>query len=151
MLHPLHASAFAYRGVGCLLMGAAGAGKSTVIAQAMLHGAMLIADDHVLLSAQSGQLQAVAPPELSGILELRGLGIIQAVSHGAHPIHLAVELVAGEVERLPPAKTIEFLDISLPLLQLPTAPRTPVASLLLYLQAMQEGRILPQDWRPERS
>ena len=132
------------------MLGAAGSGKSTVVAQAMVYGATLIADDHVILRADGGHLIAEAAPELSGVLELRGLGIITVPSQGAHPIHLAVELVAGEVERLPTLKTIEFISVSLPLVQISAAPHTPVASLLLYLQAMQEGRILPQDWRPER-
>jgi HPr kinase/phosphorylase len=131
-------------------MCASGSGKSTLIAQAMLHGASLIADDHVILRADGNQLLAEPAPELQGVLELRGLGIIQVAAQNAHPIHLAIELVADEIERLPAPKTTDFLSLSLPFITLPAAPHTPVASLLLYLSAMQEGRIFPQDWRPER-
>ena len=72
-----HASAFAYRGMGCLVMGESGSGKSRLVADAMLHGAKLIADDRVQFEVRAGQLMASPPPQLPGVLELRGLGLIR--------------------------------------------------------------------------
>jgi HPr kinase/phosphorylase len=46
----VHASAFAYAGAGCLLLGDSGAGKSHIVAQALVLGASLIADDQVDLN-----------------------------------------------------------------------------------------------------
>ncbi len=153
MSHPLHlhASAFAYAGAGCLLLGESGSGKSSALAHALLHGAMLIADDQVVLQDISSQLIAQAPPEIAGVLELRGLGLIRVPFVDAHPIHLAVELTHDPIDRLPTPHTREFLGVQLPLLHLPAALHTPVASLLLYLQAMQERRMVPEDWRPSRA
>lgn len=147
----LHASAFAYAGVGCLLLGTSGSGKSATLAQALMHGAALIADDQVMVRNEAGSLIAQAPTEIQGILELRSLGIIRLPFVDAHPIHLAVELTDDAVERLPTPLTREFLGIPLPLLNLPAAPHTPIASLLLYMQAMQERRIFPQDWHPRQA
>jgi len=144
----LHASAFAYAGIGCVLLGPSGSGKSATMAQALLHGGRLIADDQVVLRSEAGALTARAPKEIAGVFELRGLGIVRVAPVEAHALHLAVELTSEPVERLPAPETCEFLCIELPLLRLPAMPHTPVAALLLYLQAMQEGRILPPDWHP---
>lgn len=143
----VHASAFAYRGAGCLILGPSGSGKSTVLAQAMLSGAEYIADDQVSLRAESGCLIASAQPMIDQVMELRGLGLIKVPESAIHhPIHLAVTLTDGPIERLPEPQTIRFLEVDLPHYQLPVAPHTPVACLLLFCQAMQEGRMLPQDW-----
>jgi hypothetical protein len=37
----------------------------------------------------------------------------------------------------------------LPAIQVQPVPYTSASSLLLYLKAMQEGRMLPQDWHPK--
>ncbi len=146
---PLHASAFAYRGMGCLVMGESGSGKSSLISEAMLRGAQLIADDRVVLKAERGALIASAPEGLAGVLELRGLGLVRVEEAlTAHPLHLAITLDAAASERLPEPKTINLAGMDLPHLHLPPTPKTPVAALLLYLEAMREGRILPTDWRP---
>jgi HPr kinase/phosphorylase len=141
---PIHASAFAYEGMGCLVMGESGSGKSQLVAEAILHGAQLIADDRVQLTAANGVLMASAPPQLAGVLELRGLGLIR-MDAIAHPLHFAITLDAAANERLPVPDTLEFLGVSLPHLRLSPPP---ISALLLYLKAMREGRILPPDWHP---
>ncbi len=148
----IHASAFAYHGFGCLLMGVSGSGKSRLLADALLHGAHLIADDQVCLSVAGNTLEASAPPGLSGVLELRGFGLIRvspAQSVVSHPLHLAITLDAAQDTRFPEVQTHIALGITLPHLLLPPVPMTAISSLLLYLKAMQEERILPPDWRPQ--
>ncbi|MFZ4540315.1 MAG: HPr kinase/phosphorylase [Rickettsiales bacterium] len=145
----LHASAFAYQGMGCLVMGESGSGKSRLVAECILYGARLIADDRVQLRAADSTLIASAVPQLRSVLELRGLGLIQRQDVvDNHPIHLAITLLGGEGERLqePALKPIE--GIMLPHLRLPAALLTNAGALLLYLEAMHHGRILPPDWRP---
>lgn len=145
----LHASAFAHQGAGCLLLGESGTGKSAAVAQALLLGAALIADDLVDVTNDAGGLIAAAPQALAGVLELCGLGLIRpesAIRH--HPLHLVITLTKDAHERLPAPETYEILGVFLPHLRLSAAPHTPIASILLYLQAMRNGRILPQDWRP---
>lgn len=142
----LHSSAFAYRGMGCLLMGESGAGKSRLVADAMLHGAKLIADDRVQFEVRAGQLMASPPPQLAGVLELRGLGLIRMDAlAGLHAIHLAITLDALAKERLPEPATYDILGIAIPHMRT-SAPA--ISALLLYLEAMREGRILPPDWHP---
>ena len=144
----LHASAFAYQGAGCLLLGASGAGKSRILAEAILHGANMIADDQVMLHAENGVLIAAPPPTLEGVLELRGLGLITEPFIPRHPMHLVVTLSTGNGERLPEPEMQEFCGVTLPNLTLSGGPTLAVPSLLLYLKAVQEKRTLPTDWRP---
>ena len=131
-------------------MGPAGSGKSRLLAEAMLLGAEMIADDRVLLRADAaGVLVASPPPGLRGVLELRGLGLMTVpVLVEAAPLHLLVTLAEGENLRLPEAQTQSFLGIAVPCVTLPPPPLTHASALLLYLKAVQENRILPTDWRP---
>lgn len=112
-------------------------------------GAQLIADDRVFLSVEAGVVIAEAVPQLSGVLELRGLGLIRTDCLAKHPIHLAVMLDASADSRLPELKTKDFSGISLPYLRVRPPPEISAAQILLYLKAMQEGRVLPTDWRPQ--
>ena len=146
----LHASAFAYEGAGCLVLGEAGSGKSTFLAHALLLGAKLIADDQVMLRADDGQLIASVPDTLAGIIELYGLGIISHPHVASHPVHLVVALEKGEAERLPEPQQVKYCGLTLPFVRLVSPSTSQVSSLLLYLKAVQEHRILPTDWRPER-
>lgn len=146
---PLHASAFSYQGAGCLILGKSGAGKSSLLAEVLVHGAKLVADDQVVLEAQNGTLAAHSVPHLEGVMELRGMGLVRLADTAAsQQIHLAVTLAKGASVRLPEPENWEFEGVSIPHLKLPPPPALNVASLLLYLKAVQEGRTLPADWHP---
>lgn len=152
MAEPLHASAFAHHGAGCLILGPSGSGKSRLVAEAILHGAKLIADDRVELVPMMGLVAIAAAPELSGVLELRGLGLIKFHDPTTrHVLHLVVELDPACDTRLPELESREFLGVSVPYIRVPAVPAISGAQLLLYLKAMQEGRVLPTDWMPKRS
>lgn len=147
----IHASAFAYHGVGCVLMGESGAGKSVLLAQAVMYGAQLIADDQVQIQKLDNALIAHAVPELMGVFELRGLGLVRCPNVlPSHPIHLVVYLdAAAEIARLPERKTHEFCGIALPYVVLSPEHLSTVAPLLIYMEALQNGRVLPTDWHPK--
>lgn len=118
------------------------------MAEMMLFGARLVADDQVELIEQAGMLMGSAPKELSNVLELRGAGLVRvADTIPRHVIHLAIELSDIDPERLPEPATTELLGKPVPLLKVNK--QISAAVLLMYLKAMQEGRILPTDWRPQ--
>jgi HPr kinase/phosphorylase len=149
MDEPLHASLFAYQGAGCLLIGASGTGKSRLTAEAIAQGAKFIADDRVQLSLMQGLVTGSPVPNLAGVIELRGFGLIKIIDYNQRQvIRLIVELAPGEVERVPPAQTRELLGVEIPYLRLPPVPGTNAAALLFYIRAMQDGRLLPPDWSP---
>ncbi len=146
----IHGSAFAYQGFGCLLRGPSGSGKTRLVADAMGLGAKLIADDQVVLSPLMGLVSAAPAQGLLGVMELRGMGLIKLPDTPTkHVIHVVIDLTAPADQRLAEKKTTQLLDIAVTHFEMPPVPYTSAQSLLLYLKAMQEGRALPTDWRPQ--
>jgi len=124
---PIHASAFAYEGMGCLITGDSNSGKSRMLTQAIFHGAQMIADDQVKLEVVDGVLLASPVENLRGVLELRGFGLIreEAVAE-RHPIHLTIRLDSASHVRLPEPCTQKHCGLDIPYERLqvqPTAER----------------------------
>ncbi len=116
----LHASAIALPDGAVLLTGAAGSGKSSLLARLMeSHEGQLIADDRVEMTVDHHQLIAAAPRALQGLMELRGLGIMRRPAIAAQKIDLVVALVAREkVPRVAEADYFEMKGIKIPRLHL---------------------------------
>jgi serine kinase of HPr protein (carbohydrate metabolism regulator) len=101
---------------GVLIEGPAGSGKSDLALRALAGGFRLVADDRVALWVSGGELYGRAPASLTGLIEVRGLGV-EALS----PVPLArVTLVvrAGTPERMPDPAFADILGLHLPLLLL---------------------------------
>jgi HPr kinase/phosphorylase len=89
----LHGTALWLHGQGLLLLGEPGSGKSTLAWDLMQdEGAMLVADDQVLLSAA---LEASAPASLAGLLEQRPFGAVRVPYRRSVRITLVAELTAA--------------------------------------------------------
>lgn len=148
--HPIHGSAFAYLGVGCLILGEPGSGKSRLLAEALMLGAELIGDDQLLLTAEGQGLIASPAPTIAGVMEVRGLGLIRRSYVPSHHLHIAVKFItaADHTPSAPAASELAIAGVSLPVHPLPASPPVGAAGLLLFLRAMQEGRVLPTDWHP---
>ncbi len=119
----VHATCVAIDGadgpLGVLLRGPPGAGKSDLALRLIDRGARLVADDQCELRRQDGaagdRLVARAPASIAGVLEVRGLGIMEVPSLAEAPVALVVDLVDPDrVERLPAAATEEILGLELP-------------------------------------
>jgi hypothetical protein len=87
-------------GHGVLLLGKSGAGKSDLALRLIDQGAVLVADDRTILSVEKGALHAHAPASIKGLLEIRGLGIIEFPARPKVRVALAVRLGA-QGARLP--------------------------------------------------
>jgi serine kinase of HPr protein (carbohydrate metabolism regulator) len=112
----LYASCVVWQGMGVLLRGPSGIGKSDLALRLIDDGAVLVADDRVLLERDGNQLLASPPDVLAGLLEVRGLGILRFPYQTKAPIRLVVQLVEiAEMERLPESAIEDILGISLPL------------------------------------
>jgi serine kinase of HPr protein (carbohydrate metabolism regulator) len=85
---------------GVLLLGDSGAGKSDLALRLIGRGAKLVADDRTELSVERGRLIARAPKSISGLMEVRGVGIVEMPHAASAHIVLVVDL-AGKVKRLP--------------------------------------------------
>ncbi|SMY06759.1 HPr kinase/phosphorylase [Flavimaricola marinus] len=112
----LHANSVAYQGKAILITGGAGRGKSTLSLALMGRGCGLIADDQTYLSVQDGQLMAACPPAISGLIEARGIGILNATAHPPAPVALCIDMDRTETERLPPQRSVTYLGVTVPLI-----------------------------------
>jgi HPr kinase/phosphorylase len=96
----VHASCVAIASRGVLLLGPSGSGKSELALRLIDDGARLVADDRTLLFVAKGVLHAKAPASIKGLLEIRGVGIIELPVRTNVRIALVVRL-GREVARLP--------------------------------------------------
>jgi HPr kinase/phosphorylase len=72
----VHACLLEIYGVGVLLFGESGIGKSEISLDLIKKGHCLIADDRVDIAAVRGKLIGTAPESIYGMMEVRGIGII---------------------------------------------------------------------------
>src|SRR5262249_20426778 len=111
-------------------------------------GAKLVADDGVELRLDGARLMAAlpstAPESVRGRLEVRGLGLLPVPSIAAAPVGLFLDMVtAGRVERLPESQTIQWLGVSVPLLQLDPATASAAAKVRLAVRTLTGSIIRP--------
>lgn len=140
----LHATAIVWKEIGILIMGDAGSGKSSLAAELITRGANLVADDQVKLTTKDGKLYANTPEALAGVIELRNIGLIRLPFASQARVHFIVECTAHD-SRL---TTHDLLHLTLPKLMVNPHHTDSAAKLILYAEALQEGRVLPEDWRP---
>ncbi len=95
----VHGTGLVLGGVGVLLRGPSGAGKS-VLSLALLdrwqmqgQSAFLVADDRVDIATHREGLTMLAPPQLAGLIELRGRGIVSRPHQQEARLHLVIDLV----------------------------------------------------------
>lgn len=132
----LHASCVADRGRGLLILGPSGSGKSALALALIGLGAVLVADDQVILRRDGDKLIATCPPALAGLIEARGIGILRAPVVGHAPVALVVDLGIVEADRLPPCRQRDLLGVSVDLV---TGPVTPHFAVTL-LHLLRHGR-----------
>jgi HPr kinase/phosphorylase len=104
----VHASAVLVGARAVLIRGPSGAGKSR-LALALLRAAetgqlpfaMLVADDRSHLEPRHGRLLVRPAPELTGLIEVHGLGIRRLPYEPLAMVGLVVDLAAADGGRLP--------------------------------------------------
>jgi serine kinase of HPr protein (carbohydrate metabolism regulator) len=95
----VHGTALVVGTTGLILLGPAGAGKSSMalklIASARRAGqfATVMSDDQLFLDVVNGRIVVTAPPTIRGLIELRGSGIGQIDTIESSVLHLALSLV----------------------------------------------------------
>jgi HPr kinase/phosphorylase len=151
--HRLHACAVAIDGLGVLLLGPSGSGKSDLALRLIdAYQAQLIADDLVEWTlAPPCDAQPDAPlavmatspraghAALQGVLEVRGLGLVAMPRLGTAPLHLAVNLGSGLAERLPEPEFFALGPCQLPLLRLCAFHASAPARIRLALRCIAAG------------
>lgn len=111
----IHGTCIAAGSKGVLLLGASGSGKSDLALRLISRGAVLVADDVVMLRKEEDYIIANADTATRGLLEVRGVGLVHYPVANHIPVVLVVRLVVQEkVERLPTPAVESLLGVSIP-------------------------------------
>lgn len=121
------ASAVAIEGRALLIEGPPGSGKSSLALALIDRGAGLIGDDAITLSVAGGRLIAAPPPNIAGLLEVRGVGLVTLPCAGPAPVALILTLGGPVPERLPeaPLPTRLIAGVAIPVLAFDPGPIAP--------------------------
>ncbi|HYI71910.1 MAG TPA: aldolase, partial [Skermanella sp.] len=128
-----------------LLRGPSGSGKSDLALRLIDGGAKLVADDQVELALDAaGRVMARAPATLSGLLEVRGIGILRMNAVRTAPVGLVADLTSeDQVERLPEAETCLLLDRHVRRIALAPFNDSTPAKLRLAASMLSAGSLAP--------
>jgi HPr kinase/phosphorylase len=129
-------------GVGILLLGPSGIGKSECALELVARGHRLVADDVVRLRCEGGSVLGSAPKRIRHYTEIRGLGLLYVPDlygpdavEDEGPVDVVVRLErwreGAEYERVGLERPQdELCGVSLPSLVLPVRPATSMATLM---------------------
>ncbi len=129
-------------GIGILLLGPSGIGKSETALDLVVRGHRLVADDIVIIRKKAGFVFGSGSGIIRHHMEIRGLGIINikdlfgvAAIREAKKVELVVELVEWdaneEYDRLGlDEKRYTVLDVQVPMVRLPVRPGRNLATII---------------------
>ncbi len=137
----MHGCMVNIRGVGVLLTGKGGIGKSEISLGLVERGASLVADDMVCIRNIGGDLITSSPKLSSGFIEIRGLGIVNVTNlfglkaySRESKLHLVINLTTealSEIERLGLDRQMtNILGVDVERLNLPVAPGRDMSRLV---------------------
>ena len=157
----LHGCMMDIRGIGVLIMGKSGSGKSETAIGLLERGGALVADDLVRVKSINDRPTAMAPEGSQGYLEMRGIGIINVGNlYGLGAIRpekrldLVVTLTSqadlNEVDRLGITReTMDVLGYQIPHVEIPVAPGRDTARLIDVAALEHQLRLLGYDMAEE--
>ena len=93
----IHASTVAKEGRAVLITGPSGSGKSDLALRLLDRGFTLVSDDRTILRKDVDRLLAFSPPNITGKLEIRGIGIVEMENVSDVPVALLVELTRARL------------------------------------------------------
>lgn len=137
-----HACLLELYGMGTLLMGDSGIGKSEISLDLIKRGHRLVADDMVEISLIRGALVGKCPDVLAGMMEVRGIGVIDVgrmfginSMKTSSMIDYAISLVPFDkskpMERLGMRNDhIEILGVKRPMVELPVSAARSMAQII---------------------
>ncbi len=130
-------------GMGTLIIGSSGIGKSETALELIKRGHILVSDDLVeIYESTAGNLIGSAPKILRRFLEIRGIGIVDVISmfgsgsyRDSKRINMVVELEYWqkdkEYDRLGiSSQTIRYFNTDLPKITIPVLPGRNIATLV---------------------
>jgi serine kinase of HPr protein (carbohydrate metabolism regulator) len=145
MSNNIHASCIALGEEGVIILGTSGAGKSDLALRLVDEGAGLVSDDYVALEEHGNEVSASPPPTIEGLIEVRGLGLINVPFVQQTIVHLVVELVDRDaVPRLPDPDDTHYELLPghmVPMIRLSAFDPSTPAKIRLAVRALRDGMV----------
>jgi|SaaInl5LU_22_DNA_1037371.scaffolds.fasta_scaffold08635_4 HPr kinase/phosphorylase len=146
--HSHFATAVCWPEGGVLLRGGSGSGKSDLALRLIrTQGACLVADDRVNLSSDGDQIYMSCPEAITGLIEIRGLGLFKFPYEAKAALRLIVDVVPNQdMPRLPePAYEViegqQFPKLCLSAFEASAAERVALAFTTIGLNGFPEDAI----------
>ncbi|WP_240686478.1 HPr kinase/phosphorylase [Aliiroseovarius marinus] len=96
-----HATTVAVGDAAVMITGPSGSGKSALALELIGLGAQLVADDLSQIVMEGDTPFVIAPPEMPGVIEARGVGLINVPYCPKAQLKLVVDMGQIEMARLP--------------------------------------------------
>lgn len=156
-----HGCMIDFRGIGILIKGKSGSGKSETAIGIIERGGALIADDHVKIRNVNGELTTYTEDFSRGFIEMRGIGIINVTNIyglGAIRPDAKLDLIVklrpysdlNQVDRVGITReTEEVLGVPVPFVEIPVAPGRDTARLVTVTALELQLRRLGYDMASE--
>lgn len=100
-----------------LIEGPSGSGKSMLALTLIDRGAVLIGDDGVTLEKRGDRLIASPPPRITGLLEVRNLGLLPFPVASEAPVALVLRIDTDAPRFIEAAENIQLGGVDLPMVR----------------------------------
>lgn len=137
----IHATAVAINGSGVMILGPSGSGKSDLALRLIDRGAILIADDQIIIKGQKNKPLLNHSAHHINAIEVRGIGIIEKDCVNNIPLRLAIEL-NSKYERSPRPFAIRDYGIySVPMVKISPWEHSAAIKIELALNSLDQGYV----------
>ena len=132
-----HASCVEIEGKGIVIFGPSGSGKSDLAIRLIDAGGKLVSDDYVTITNEGNVLYAYPAPNIEGMIEMRGVGLIKLSYLKISTLVLALNLVTDkDIERLPEKNTFRINKAIIPLYNFNAFSVSAIAKIKLLLRSL---------------
>lgn len=132
-----HASCVEFKEKGIIILGNSGAGKSDLTIRLLDAGGKLVSDDYVEVFNEKNKLIAKTAPNIGGMIEVRGVGLMKVDFKPKTQLVLALELVSREViERMPEDHYFEEGNVKIPLYKFDGFSSSAIAKINLIMEKL---------------
>lgn len=101
-----HATTISVGDAAAMFVGPSGSGKSSLALQMIGLGAKLISDDYSRIDVREAGVFVLAPDRLQGVIEARGVGLINVPWKASARLQLVVDMTRDEAERHPGSRRL---------------------------------------------